>query len=55
MNRDLEAVLNSVKYPESNAILEGNVNRLKMIKRDMYGRAGYDLLRAKVLRGIVMV
>lgn len=55
LNRDLEAVLNSVKHQENNAVLEGNVNRLKMIKRDMYGRAGYDLLRAKVLRGIVMV
>lgn len=55
LNRDLEAVLNSVKHSENNAVLEGNVNRLKTIKRDMYGRAGYDLLRAKVLRGIVMV
>lgn len=54
LKRDLEAVLNSVKYSENNAVLEGNINRLKMIKRDMFGRAGYDLLRAKVLRGIVM-
>ena len=29
--------------------VEGQVNRLKAIKRDMYGRAGFDLLRARVL------
>ncbi|HZK52860.1 MAG TPA: transposase, partial [Desulfosporosinus sp.] len=29
--------------------LEGNNNRLKMIKRTMYGRAGLDLLRAKII------
>jgi uncharacterized protein Usg len=50
--RDLESVLNSVRYTTNNAFLEGNVNRLKMIKRTMYGRAGYDLLGAKVLNGI---
>ena len=50
--RDLEPVLNSVRYSMNNAFLEGNVNRLKMIKRTMYGRAGYDLLGAKVLNGV---
>jgi transposase len=25
------------------------INRLKLIKRDMYGRAGFDLLRSRVL------
>jgi hypothetical protein len=50
--RDLEPVLNSVRYSTNNAFLEGNVNRLKMIKRTMYGRAGYDLLGAKVLNGV---
>jgi transposase len=30
--------------------VEGHVNRLKMIKRQMYGRAGFVLLRARVLR-----
>lgn len=55
LKRDFDAVLNSVKHVENNAVLEGNVNRLKMIKRTMYGRAGYDLLRAKVLRGVVMI
>ena len=29
--------------------VEGQINRLKTIKRQMYGRAGFDLLRARVL------
>ena len=29
--------------------VEGHINRLKMIKRQMYGRAGFELLRARVL------
>jgi hypothetical protein len=30
-------------------VVEGNVNRIKMIKRQMYGRAGFPLLRKRVL------
>ena len=52
---DIEPVRNSVRYNANNAFLEGNVNRLKEIKRSMYGRASYDLLRAKVLRGVVYI
>ena len=33
----------------SNGPVERNVNRLKTIKRQMYGRAGFDLLRQRVL------
>ena len=33
----------------SNGPVEGQVNRLKVIKRQMYGRAGFQLLRARVL------
>jgi len=35
--------------PWSNGPVEGQVNRLKTIKRQMYGRAGLALLRARVL------
>ena len=52
---DIEPVRNSVRHNENNAFLEGNINRLKEIKRSMYGRASYDLLRAKVLRGVVLI
>jgi transposase len=33
----------------NSGIAEGNVNRLKMIKRQMYGRADFPLLRKRVL------
>ena len=33
----------------SNGPVEGQINRLKALKRQMYGRAGVDLLRARVL------
>jgi transposase len=35
--------------PWSNGQTEGQVNRLKFLKRQMYGRANFDLLRLKVL------
>lgn len=35
--------------PWSNGPVEGQVNRLKLIKRSMYGRASFDLLRQRVL------
>ena len=33
----------------NNGIVEGHVNRLKLLKRSMYGRANFDLLRLRVL------
>jgi hypothetical protein len=38
--------------PESNGITEGHVNRLKFLKRQMFGRAHLDLLRVKVLHAV---
>jgi transposase len=35
--------------PWSSGVVEGNVNRLKMLKRQMYGRAGFPLLRKRVI------
>jgi hypothetical protein len=35
--------------PLSSGAVEGNVNRIKMIKRQMYGRASFDLLRKRVI------
>ncbi len=46
---DIEAVKHALSYSWSNGIVEGNVNRLKVIKRQMYGRAKLDLLSKKVL------
>jgi transposase len=47
--RDYAAVKTSFSLPWSNGQVEGQVNRLKFIKRQMYGRAKFDLLRARVL------
>jgi transposase len=49
LRRDLEAVELAIETPWSNGPLEGHINRLKMIQRQMYGRAGLALLRAHVL------
>ena len=35
--------------PYSSGPVEGNVNRIKMLKRQMYGRAGFALLRKRVI------
>ncbi len=46
---DYEAVQAALIYAWSNGQVEGQVTRLKMIKRGMYGRAGFALLRHRVL------
>ena len=46
---DKAAVEAALTLPYSNGQVEGQVNRLKLIKRSMYGRANFDLLRARVL------
>jgi transposase len=52
LSEDYEAVINALRYKWSNGQLEGQVNRLKLIKRQMYGRAQFDLLRARVLHSV---
>jgi transposase len=52
ISEDYEAVKNALTYKWSNGQLEGQVNRLKLIKREMYGRAKFDLLRARVLHSV---
>ena len=49
IKQDLPAVTNALSLPWSNGQLEGQINRLKLIKRQMYGRANFDLLRIRVL------
>jgi transposase len=48
--RDLAAVKNAIAFPYSNGLAEGSVNKLKVIKRIMYGRCRFETLRTKVLR-----
>lgn len=49
LRQDYTAVLNGLTLPHSSGAVEGNVNRIKMIKRQMYGRASFDLLRKRIL------
>ena len=49
LDQDFDAVRAALTEPWSTGPVEGHVNRLKVIKRTMYGRAGFALLRARVL------
>jgi transposase len=49
IRRDLAAVQAALDLPWTTSPAEGQINRLKMVKRTMYGRAGFPLLRARVL------
>lgn len=46
---DVEAVKNAISLVYNNGLAEGSVNKIKLIKRVMYGRNSFDLLKAKVL------
>jgi transposase len=48
VRRDLAAVQAAMRLPWSQGQTEGQVNRLKLLKRQMYGRAKLDLLRQRV-------
>ena len=49
LKRDEAAVRRALNSDWSNGQCEGQINRLKLIKRQMYGRAKFDLLRLRVL------
>ena len=49
VERDKAAVLAGLTLPQNNGLVEGHVNKLKLIKRMGYGRAGISLLRQRVL------
>ena len=49
LKKDEQAVRNACTMVWSNGQTEGHVNRLKALKRQMYGRAKFDLLRQRVL------
>ena len=50
--RDYAAVRAAFSSSISNGQVEGQVNRLKLIKRQMFGRATFDLLRQRVLHAV---
>jgi transposase len=50
LKQDEAAVKAALSLEWSNGQVEGQVTRLKLLKRQMYGRAGFDLLRRRVLQ-----
>jgi transposase len=50
LKQDQPAVMAALSYEWSNGMVEGQVNRLKLVKRTMYGRAKPDLLKARMLK-----
>jgi transposase len=50
VSQNLAAVRAALTEVWSNGQVEGQINRLKMLKRQSYGRADFELLRARVLR-----
>jgi transposase len=49
IRRDQQAVTNGLTLPYSSAAVEGTVTKIKMLKRHMYGRASFALLRKRVI------
>lgn len=49
LRSDLDAVTAGLTTEYSSGAVEGHVNRIKMIKRQMFGRARFDLLRKRIL------
>ena len=49
LRRDYQAVRAGLSRPQSNAQVEGQITRLKLLKRQMYGKAHFGLLRLRVL------
>jgi len=49
IKRDQAAILAALTYEWSQGQVEGQIHRLKLLKRQSYGQAGFDLLRHRVL------
>ena len=49
--QDLDAVTAGLTLPWSSDVVEGHAKRVKTPKRAMYGRASFELLRARILTG----
>ncbi len=49
LRRDFDAINAALDLPWTTSPVEGQISRIKMLKRTMYGRAGFELLRGRVL------
>jgi transposase len=52
VEKDKDAVQAGLTWPMNNGMVEGHVTKLKLIKRQMYGKAGFALLRQRVLHAV---
>ena len=52
LRSDYVAVEAALREPWSNGQTEGQINRLKTLKRQMYGRANIDLLKARLVASV---
>ena len=52
LHRDFAAIKAAIDLPWTTSPVEGQISRLKMLKRTMYGRAGFSLLRARVMQPV---
>jgi len=52
VEKDKDAVKAGLTWPINNGMVEGHVTKLKLIKRQMYGKAGFALLRQRVLHAL---
>jgi transposase len=50
LQKEFSALRAALIYPYSNGPVEGNITKLKLIKRSMYGRGSFELLRQRVLK-----
>jgi predicted transcriptional regulator len=50
IRRDLDAVKKAIEMDYNNGLAEGSVNKLKVVKRIMFGRNSFELLKSKLLR-----
>jgi transposase len=48
IRNDYDALVNGILLKASNGKIEGKINKLKKIKRDMYGRCSFGLLKGKL-------
>ena len=50
LQKEYSAIKAALTLPYSNGPVEGQINRLKLVKRSMYGRADFELLRQRFLK-----
>jgi transposase len=53
-SKDIDAIRNAIEQPWSSGHVEGQISKLKMMKRQMYGRAKIDLLQAPSSRTVMI-